>query len=53
VSVPLAKLPDREQRVDPFLTGLADSDQDPGRERDPQLPGEPDRLQPRGRQLVG
>ena len=36
---------DREQRLEPLLAGLADPDQDPGRERDARLAGEPQRLE--------
>ncbi len=52
VPVLLAERTQREQRVDPLLARLADPDQDPARERDPELAGEPDRLEPTGRNLV-
>jgi hypothetical protein len=53
VAVPLVQVADREQRLDPLGTRLADPDQDPGRERDRELSGEPQRLQTYGRPLVG
>jgi len=43
----------RQERVDPLGTRLADPDQDPARERDRKLAREPDRLEPAGRLLVG
>ena len=42
---------DRLEGADPLLRRLADADQDPGGERDSQLPGEPHRLQPLRRML--
>ena len=42
-----------EQRLDAFLARLADPDQNAGRERHRELPGEADRLQARVRVLVG
>ena len=51
--MPLVQLPQRVQRLDPLLPGLADADQDPARERDACLSREPDRFEPRGGQLVG
>ncbi len=48
-----AERPQREERVDPLLARLADPDENPARERDRELPGEPDRLQPASRDLVG
>ena len=53
VPVALVEVADREQRVDPLLPRLADADEDPRREGDAQLAGQPDRLQPHGRALVG
>ena len=53
VAVPLVHRRERPQRLDPLGARLADPDQDPARERDPQLAGELDRLQPARRQLVG
>ena len=44
---------DRLERLEPLGARLADPDQDPGRERHPRLAGEPQRLEPRGRELVG
>jgi hypothetical protein len=53
VAVALVQRGDGGQRLQPLLARLADPDQDPGREGDGELPGEPDRLQPRLRKLVG
>ena len=53
VPVSLVQVADREQRVDPLLARLADPDQDARRERDPELAGQPEGLQPSGRPLVG
>ena len=53
MAVPLVELADREQRIDPLLARLPDADEDPRREGDAQLPGQPERLQPHGRALVG
>jgi hypothetical protein len=52
VPVTLSELADRDERLEPLLARLADPDQDPGRERDPQLSGEADRPEARSRQLV-
>ena len=52
VPVLLAERLQREQRVDPLLAGLADPDEDPARERDRELAGEPDRLEAARGQLV-
>ncbi len=52
VPVLLPERAEREQRVDPLLARLADPDQDPARERDRELAGEPDRLEAAGRNLV-
>ena len=46
VAVPLVQAAQRGQRLEPLGARLADPDQDPARERDPQLTGELDRLQP-------
>ena len=46
VAVAGLQLGERLQRGDPLLLGLADPDQDPARERDPQLAGSVDHLQP-------
>ena len=43
----------REQGVETLRPRLADADQDPARERDRELAGEPDRLEPHRRHLVG
>ena len=43
----------REQRLEPLLPRLADADQDAARERDRELAGQPDRLEPHGGHLVG
>ena len=51
VAVALVRPRQRFQRCDPLLLGLADADQDPARERDPQLAGGFDRRQPPGRVL--
>ena len=53
MAVALVEVADREQRLDPLLPRLADADEDPRREGDAQLAGEPHRLQPYGRALVG
>ncbi len=53
VAVLVAQLFQREQRLEALRTRLADPDQDPTRERDRELAGEADRLEPRGRRLVG
>ena len=53
VAVLAVQAGDRLQRLDPLLARLADADQDPGRERDAQLAREAQRLEPRGRLLVG
>ena len=53
VAVTLVHRTERLQRLDPLGARLADPDQDPARERDPQLAGERDRLQPARRHLVG
>jgi hypothetical protein len=52
VAVARRQLPDRLQRFEPLEPRLADPDQDPGRERDRELAGELDRLQPPSRHLV-
>ncbi len=52
VAMPLRHRPEREQRVEPLRTRLADPDQDAARERDRELPGEPHGLEPPGRFLV-
>ncbi len=52
VAVPVGQRGDRLQRLEPFLPRLADADQDAGRERDRQLAGEGDRLEPARGQLV-
>ena len=44
VAVALVDLGQRLERGDPLLLGLADPDEDPARERDPQLAGRLDRL---------
>src|SRR5262249_36633670 len=49
----LAQLPEREQRLDSLLARLADPDQDPARERDRELAGEANGLEPPGGDLVG
>ncbi len=53
VTVLLAERLQREERVDPLLAGLADTDEDPARERDRKLACEPDRLEAPRRKLVG
>jgi len=53
VAVLVVQVPHREQGVDPFLAGLADADQDPRGEGHPCLTGQPERLQPAVRHLVG
>ena len=52
VAVLLAERLQREQRLDPLLARLADPDEDPARERDRELAGEPDRLEPPRGNLV-
>jgi hypothetical protein len=52
VTVLLAERLQREERVDSLLPRLADADEDPARERDPELTREPDRLEPAGGDLV-
>ena len=52
VAVPLVHEPQRLERVEPLGARLADPDQDPARERDPQLARELDCPQPPLRQLV-
>ncbi len=52
VPVALVQRRNRLERLQPLLARLADPDQDPGRERHVQLAREPDRLQPRFRELV-
>ncbi len=47
------ELADCEERLDPLLARLADTDEDPARERDAQLAGQPQRLQTDGRPFVG
>ena len=42
---------ERLERAEALLAALADPDQDPARERDPQLAGGADRVQARGRVL--
>ena len=53
VAVPLVQVAQRRERLEPLRARLADADQDPARERDPQLAGERDRLEPARRHLVG
>ena len=53
VPVLLAQRSQGEQCVDPLLPCLADPDQDPAREGDPELAGKPDRLEATGGDLVG
>ena len=52
VAVPLVQLAQGLERLDPLRPRLADPDQDPARERDPQLAGQVDRLQAAGGLLV-
>ncbi len=52
VAVPLVQGSQLLERSDPLGAGLADPDQDPAREGNPQLAGEVDRLQPARRLLV-
>ena len=51
VPVPRVHRGERLERGDALLLGLADADEDPARERDPQLAGGLDRRQPPGRML--
>ena len=51
VTVALVQLGELLERRDPLVLGLADPDQDPARERDPQLAGGRDRLDPPRRVL--
>ena len=53
VAVRFVQVADRLQRLDALLARLADADQDAGGERHLQLAGQPDRLQPHRRMLVG
>ncbi len=53
VTVRVVQVADRLQRLDPLFARLADADQDAGGERHLQLAGQPDRLQPNLRMLVG
>ena len=52
VAVPLVQLAQGLERLDPLRPRLADPDQDPARERDPQLAGQVDRLEAAGGLLV-
>ena len=52
VTVPRVHRSQRPQRLEPLGARLADPDQDPARERDPQLARPLDRLEPPFRQLV-
>ena len=53
VAVLLRQVVKRGERGEPLRARLADPDQDPGRERDPQLAGEAHRLEPARGLLVG
>ena len=53
VAVLLGEVAERQQGVEPLLARLADPDQDPARERDPELAGEAHRLEPRAGSLSG
>ena len=52
VPVLVVERPQGEQGVEPLVPGLADADQDAARERDRELAGQPDRLEPHGGHLV-